>query len=58
MQNHTHNLTQPVRLLYHTYRKCSRYSPPEQQLVFDHADSLASAPTAHIFLDHILKQGQ
>lgn len=47
-----------LRILYHIYRKCNRYSPPEQQLAFDHLDSLASAPLVHISLDHILKKVQ
>lgn len=42
--------------MYRIYRRCSRYSPPVQQLVFDHLDSLVSAPLVHILLDHILKK--
>lgn len=46
------------QILYHIYRKCSRSSRPEQQLVFDHLDSLVSAPLVHILLGHILKKVQ
>lgn len=47
-----------ARILYHIYRKCSRYSPPEQQLASDPLGSSASAALVHTLLDHILKEVQ
>lgn len=44
--------------IYRIYRRCSRYSPLVQQLVFDHLDSLVSAPSVHILLDHILNKAE